>query len=61
MTHRKIEYWVIPAEADGEFAAAMEKVLEIYAKPYDAKLPVVCMDEQPVQLQREKRLSIRRC
>ena len=35
MTNRKIEYWVIPPEADGEFAAHMEEVLETYAKPYD--------------------------
>ena len=35
MTNRKIEYWVIPPEADGEFVAHMEEVLETYAKPYD--------------------------
>ena len=28
MTHRKIEYWVIPPQADGEFVANMEEVLE---------------------------------
>ena len=32
MTRRKIEYWVIPPEADGEFVAAMEEVLETYAR-----------------------------
>jgi hypothetical protein len=37
MTNRKIEYWVIPPEADAEFAACMEEVLETYAKPYDPK------------------------
>ena len=58
MTNRKIEYWVIPPEADGEFAACMEEVLEVYAKPYDMELPVICMDEQPVQLQKEKRTPI---
>ena len=50
MTSRKIEYWVIPPEADGEFVAHMEEVLETYAKPYDPARPVLCMDEQPVQL-----------
>ena len=55
MTNRKIEYWVIPPEADGEFVACMEDVLEIYEKPYDAAVPVLCMDEQPVQLLRETR------
>ena len=36
----------------------MEEVLEIYAKPYDPKNPVVCMDEQPVQLIGETRVPI---
>ena len=48
MTNRKIEYWVIPPEADGEFVARMEEVLETYAKPCDPMGPVLCMDEQPV-------------
>ena len=30
--------------------ANMEKVLEIYKRPYDANRPVVCMDESPKQL-----------
>ena len=58
MTKRKIEYWVIPPEADAEFVAHMEEVLEIYAQPYDPKHPVVCMDEQPVQLIGETRVPI---
>jgi hypothetical protein len=53
MTNRKIEYWVIPPEADGEFVAHMEDVLEIYEKPYNPAYPVLCMDEQPVQLLKE--------
>ena len=28
----------------------MEEVLDVYAQPYDADNPVICMDEQPVQL-----------
>jgi hypothetical protein len=55
MTNRKIQYWVIPPEADAEFAAQMEEVLETYAKPYDPACPVLCMDEQPVQLVKETR------
>ena len=31
MTKRKIEYWVIPPEADAEFVAHMEVVLDTYA------------------------------
>jgi hypothetical protein len=50
MTQRKIQYWVIPPNANGEFVAHMENVLETYAKPYDLRFPVLCMDEQPVQL-----------
>jgi len=58
MTNRKIEYWVIPPEADAEFAAGMEEVLDTYAMPLDPACPVLCMDEQPVQLLRETRPSI---
>ncbi len=58
MTNRKIEYWVIPPEADAEFVANMEEVLETYAKPYDPTHPVLCMDEQPVQLVKETRKPI---
>ncbi len=58
MTKRKIQYWVIPPDADAEFVACMEDVLETYVQPYDAAFPVVCMDEQPVQLTKETREPI---
>ncbi len=58
MTKRKIEYWVIPPDADAEFVAHMEEVLDIYEKAYDPACPVVCMDEQPVQLIGETRVPI---
>jgi hypothetical protein len=58
MTNRKIEYWVIPPHADAEFAASMEEVLDTYAMPYDPTCPVLCMDEQPVQLFKETRTPI---
>lgn len=58
MTKRKIQYWVIPPDANAEFAACMEDVLETYAQPYNAAFPVVCMDEQPVQLTKETREPI---
>lgn len=58
MTNRKIQYWVIPPDADGEYVACMEDVLETYAKPYDPAYPVVCMDEQPVQLTKELRQPV---
>jgi len=35
----------------------MEKVLDVYKKPYDENYPVVCMDESPKQLIEEGRPS----
>jgi hypothetical protein len=55
MNNRKIQYWVIPPKNDAEFVANMEEVLETYAKPYNLNHPVICMDEQPVQLIKETR------
>jgi hypothetical protein len=36
----------------------MEDVLEVYEKPLDSQCPVICMDEQPVQLLNETRTPI---
>jgi hypothetical protein len=58
MTNRKIEYWVIPPDADAEYVACMESVLDTYAKPYNPDCPVICMDEQPVQLHQEIRTPL---
>lgn len=58
MTKRMIEYWVIPPETNAEFVAHMEEVLETYEKAYDSARPVLCMDEQPVQLLKETRVPI---
>ncbi len=33
MTNRKIQYWVMPPDADGEFVACMEEVLVTYVDP----------------------------
>ena len=49
---------MIPPDADAEFAASMEEVLEVYARPYDPRYPVLCMDEQPIQLLQETRTPI---
>lgn len=51
----KKEQWVIPPEHNGDFVARMEKVLEVYKRPYDPRYPVVCMDESPRQLIRNTR------
>ena len=58
MNQRKIEYWVIPPKENSEFVAAMEDILDLYKQPYDEDYPVVCMDEQPVQLINEVKISI---
>jgi hypothetical protein len=42
--------WCIPPESDAEFVCAMENVLGVYTRPYDAKHPVVCFDEMSKQL-----------
>ncbi|MGX2039838.1 IS630 family transposase [Methylocaldum sp. MU1018] len=42
--------WVIPPKASAEFVAAMEDVLEVYQRPYQAERPVVCLDETFTQL-----------
>lgn len=58
MTKRKVEYWVIPPQTNAEFVAHMEEVLETYEKAYDSAHPVLCMDEQPVQLLKETRVPM---
>lgn len=40
---------VFPPQADAEFVAAMEDVLDVYQQPYDEKYPLWCMDEKPFQ------------
>ena len=37
-------------EADADFVAKMEDVLEVYQRPYDPLRPVVCIDETNKQL-----------
>jgi len=36
----------------------MERVLDVYKRPYDTQHPVVCMDESPKQLIGETRISV---
>lgn len=49
---------MIPPQQSSEFVANMEKVLDIYKKPYDKDFPVVCMDESPKQLVEEGKPSL---
>jgi hypothetical protein len=58
MTHRKIPYWVIPPEANAACVAHRENVLDTYALPPHAQVPVMGMDEPPVQLLKETRVPI---
>ena len=50
--------WVIPPQANAEFVAAMENVLDVYRRPFDESRPVVCMDETPRQLIGQTRVPI---
>ncbi len=49
---------MIPPEHNAEFVAHMEDVLEIYHLSYDPSRPVICMDEQPVQLVNSTRRTL---
>jgi len=49
---------VIPPKQNAAFVAAMEDILDVYQRPYDAKRPVVNMDEHPVQLVKETRVPV---
>ena len=46
--------WCV-ADLDPEYIARMEDVLALYEKPYDAREPVVCLDEKPVALHADVR------
>lgn len=50
--------WVIPPQNNADFVAAMERVLDLYRRPYDPYYPVICMDETPRQLIGETRKAI---
>lgn len=46
--------WCIPTLTK-EYIERMEDILDLYAKPYDASEPVVCLDEKSTQLLAETR------
>lgn len=48
---------MIAPRNNAEFVANMEKVLDVYKRPYDGKFPVVCFDEMPRQLIGETRIG----
>ena len=46
--------WCVP-KLDEQFIERMEDLLEVYERPADPRIPVVCMDEKPIQLLDEVR------
>lgn len=50
--------WCLPKEHDAEFVWRMEDVLDVYARPYDPRFPVICMDEASKQLVGEVRAPL---
>lgn len=52
------KYWCIPKQNDSSYVANMEDVLSVYQRPYNKDVPVICMDEKPLQLLGEVRERI---
>lgn len=50
--------WCLPPQHDAAFVAPMERLLEVYHRPYDRRFPVVAMDEQHKQLIEEVKQPI---
>lgn len=50
--------WCIPPHQNSAFVVAMEDVLEVNSRPYDTARPVICMDEQPVELHCDSKETI---
>ena len=44
--------WCLPT-LDDDFLQCMKKVLDTYESPYDPKIPVVCLDETPIDLHQD--------
>lgn len=47
--------WCSPPSADANFVAALEDVLDVYARPVDPARPLVCFDEAGKELQAHAR------
>jgi hypothetical protein len=50
--------WCIPPKQNADFVAHMEDILDVYSRPYDPAKPVICMDEQPIELRFDARETI---
>ena len=42
--------WCIPPDQNAASVAPIEDVLELYSRPYNLETPLICMDEQPIEL-----------
>lgn len=42
------------SKLDSEYIQRMEDILDLYAQPYDARRPVICVDEFSIELRDEK-------
>src|SRR5205085_10044286 len=49
--------WCVP-DLTAEFVERMEDVLRLYARKFDEKEPVVCLDERPVVLREDARRAV---
>lgn len=45
----QVESWCVP-KPSAKFVAKMEDVLDVYARPYDPRFPVLCLDEASKEL-----------
>ncbi len=43
---------------DSEYRDRMYDILNLYEEDYDPKKPIICLDEKPKQLLRDKRMTI---
>lgn len=53
------KYWCIAKQNDVAFVANMEDILTVYQLPYHKEIPIICMDENPLQLLGKSENSLR--
>ncbi|WP_407571579.1 IS630 family transposase [Deinococcus altitudinis] len=53
----QVKSWCLP-KPSAKFVAKMEDVLDVYARPYDPRFPVVCLDEASKELRSTPRGGI---
>ena len=53
----QVKSWCLP-KPSAKFVAKMEDVLDVYARPYDPRFPVICLDEASKELRTTPRGGI---